>query len=208
MVSESWLCVEVLSQLPNEFWASSISVKKEDFTIEKVESALRRIFQEKSKKEISLHMDRSASIPLNNVRANQGQKRKQGDGKEGRSCFYCFGTGHFKSDCPIMASDRCPDRAGGPLYRTDTKTAPGAKRAKRAKTTAINTIKTVVADGKKLLGKGGKTALEQAQDDEMMDDVESLNPARYEDDVSGYSVQTPTESPPQSMDGIEEEAEL
>ncbi|KAE9201596.1 hypothetical protein PF004_g18668 [Phytophthora fragariae] len=42
----------------------------------------------------------------------------------------------------------------------------------------------------------------------MMDDVKSLNPARYEDDVSGYSVQTPTESPPQSMDGIEEEAEL
>ncbi|KAE8876795.1 hypothetical protein PF005_g3748 [Phytophthora fragariae] len=152
-------------------------MKKEDFTIEKVESALRRIFQEKSKKAISLHMDRSASNPLNNVRANQSQKWKQGDGKEGRLCFYCFGTEHFKTDFPIMANDRSPDRAGGPLYRTDAKTAPGAKRAKRAKTTAINTIKTVVADGKKRLGRGGKTALEQAQDEELMDDVESLNPA-------------------------------
>ncbi|POM79131.1 Hypothetical protein PHPALM_3262 [Phytophthora palmivora] len=34
MVTESWLCVEVLSQLPSKFWASLISMKKEDFTVE------------------------------------------------------------------------------------------------------------------------------------------------------------------------------
>ncbi|KAE9239347.1 hypothetical protein PF004_g7984 [Phytophthora fragariae] len=151
-------------------------------------------------------MDRSASIPLNNVRVNQDRKRKQGDGKEGRSCFYYFGNGRFKADYPIRVSDRSPDRDDGPLNRSDTKTAPGATRAKRAKSTAINTIKTVVEDIKKRLGKSGNTTLEQAQKYEMMDDVESLNPARYEDNVSAYLAQTPTESPPQSMDGVEEVA--
>ncbi|KAK1932569.1 hypothetical protein P3T76_012153 [Phytophthora citrophthora] len=37
MVTEPWLCVEVLSQLPSEFWASSISMKKEDYTVDQVE---------------------------------------------------------------------------------------------------------------------------------------------------------------------------
>ncbi|EGZ19052.1 hypothetical protein PHYSODRAFT_501111, partial [Phytophthora sojae] len=35
MVTESWLCGEVLSQLPKEFWASSIPMKKSDFTVER-----------------------------------------------------------------------------------------------------------------------------------------------------------------------------
>ncbi|KAE9009242.1 hypothetical protein PR003_g16656 [Phytophthora rubi] len=81
----------------------------------------------------------------------------------------------------------------------DVNTVSGAKKVKKA---AINTIKSVVAHGKKHLGKGGKTAVKQAQDDKMMADVESLNPALYEDDVSGYTA-PPVESPPQSMDGVE-----
>ncbi|OWY91708.1 hypothetical protein PHMEG_00039604 [Phytophthora megakarya] len=64
--TEPWLCVEALSQLPSEFWASSISMKKEDFTVDQVE-ALRRIFGDKSKKEMGL-MDTTQAITDNNMR--------------------------------------------------------------------------------------------------------------------------------------------
>ncbi|ETP00412.1 hypothetical protein F441_22198, partial [Phytophthora nicotianae CJ01A1] len=39
MATEPCLCVEVLFQLPSAFWASLISMKKEDFTVDKVEGA-------------------------------------------------------------------------------------------------------------------------------------------------------------------------
>ncbi|KAE9052721.1 hypothetical protein PR001_g203 [Phytophthora rubi] len=119
--------VEVLSQLPSEFWASSISIKKGEFTVEKVESALRRIFAEKSKKEISGNMEKGSGISINNVRANPAQKRKHAPKTE-NECFYCFETGHYKADCLVMARDRDPNREGGQLFRTNVKTAPGANK--------------------------------------------------------------------------------
>ncbi|OWZ02225.1 hypothetical protein PHMEG_00026253 [Phytophthora megakarya] len=132
MVTETWLCVEALSQLPSEFWASSISMKKEDFTMDQVEGALRRVFGDKSKKEMIL-MDKTQAITANN---------------------------------------------------------------------------TVVADGETRLNRSGNTVLEQCQQDQTMDDIESLNPAHNEGfEDNGNSAETPTGSP-QSMGGIQAEVAL
>lgn len=93
-------------------------------------------------------MDKPQPIMVNNLRVKQGVKRKLSAVEGGRSCFYCFQTGQFKPDCPTKSADRDPNREGGPLFMTDVNTAPGSKRSKMAKTTAINTMKSVVADGK------------------------------------------------------------
>eukprot|EP00644_Phytophthora_capsici_P004913 jgi/Phyca11/97246/e_gw1.1.1736.1 len=61
MVTESWLCIEVLSQLPSEFWASAISMKKEDFTVDRVEVG--KTFGDRSKKEVGL-MAKTQAIPM------------------------------------------------------------------------------------------------------------------------------------------------
>ncbi|KAE9197348.1 hypothetical protein PF002_g22776 [Phytophthora fragariae] len=53
MVSEHWLCMEVLAQLPSEFWGSSISLTEEWFTVENVEVSLWCVFADRSKKEIT-----------------------------------------------------------------------------------------------------------------------------------------------------------
>ncbi|POM64465.1 Integrase catalytic core protein [Phytophthora palmivora] len=201
MVTESWLCVEVLSQLPSEFWASSISMKKDDFTVDQVESALRRIFGDKSKKEVGV-MDKTQAVAISNVRVKLGQKRKSGGSESARSCFYCFEAGHFKPDCPKKAADRDSNRPGGPIFRTDVSTVPGGKKAKTSKSTSINTIKAVVNEGKRHLNEDGKTLLETCADDAVMDDIESLDPAHHEGfDDNGNTAQTP----PQSMEGIEDE---
>lgn len=203
MVTESWLCIEVLSQLPSEFWASAISMKKEDFTVNRVEVDLRKTFGDRSKKEVGL-MDKTQAIPVNNV----GVKRKSGAGEGGKRCFYCLKSGHFKSDCSVMIADRDPNREGGPLFRTDINTAPGAKKAKKAKTTPINPLKSVVLEGEKRLNECGKTLLEECIEDEEMDDIEDLDPAYQKGFEDGGNVpNTPVRSPLQ-MDDIEEEAEL
>ncbi|OWY94584.1 hypothetical protein PHMEG_00035641 [Phytophthora megakarya] len=139
MVTEPWLCVEVLSQL-------------EDFTADQVEDALPWIFGDKSKKEVDL-MDKTQAIMANNVRVKQGTKRKPSGNEAKHACFYCFKADHFKSDCPTKAADRNPNR-------TDAHTAPGAKRTKKGNSTAINMVKTVVADGEPRLNRRGNTVLE------------------------------------------------
>ncbi|POM69804.1 Hypothetical protein PHPALM_13890 [Phytophthora palmivora] len=115
-------------------------MKKEDFTVDQVEGSLRRIFGDKSKKEVGL-MDKSQAISVKNVWVKPRTERKHHGIEGAQTCIYCFQGGHFKSDCPIKAADRDPNRAGGPLFRTDVNTAPGAKRAKKTNNTAINTIK-------------------------------------------------------------------
>ncbi|KAG3076449.1 hypothetical protein PI125_g21502 [Phytophthora idaei] len=90
---------------------------------------------------------------------------------------------------------------------TDIKTAPGAKKVKRANNTAINTIKAVVSDGQQRLNEGGNTLLEACVEDEAMDDIESLDPALHEGfEDNGKSAQTLTAFP-QSTEGIEEEVQ-
>ncbi|KAK1937745.1 hypothetical protein P3T76_009482 [Phytophthora citrophthora] len=101
-------------------------MKKEGFTVDQVEGALRRIFGDKSKKEVG-QMDKSQAIPVNNVRVKPGVKRKTG-GNEGGGCFFCLQGGHFKSACPITLADRNPKRVGGLLFRTDINTPSGAKK--------------------------------------------------------------------------------
>ncbi|OWZ02535.1 hypothetical protein PHMEG_00025890, partial [Phytophthora megakarya] len=137
----------------------------------------------------------------NNARVKQGTKLKPSGNEGEHACCYCFEAGHFKSDCPTKAADRDPNRKGRSLFRTDVHTVPGMP--KKRKSTAINTIKTVLADGETRLNQSGNTVLEQCQQDKTIDDIESLNPAHnevFED--NGNSAETPTGSP-QSMEEIE-----
>ncbi|KAJ0403441.1 hypothetical protein P43SY_001549 [Pythium insidiosum] len=135
MVTEEWLCIEVLAQLPSEFWASAVSLTPDGFTVEQVEAGLRRVFGDKSKRDISHHLEkRPLPVHVNAVRNHAQRKRKTGT-EDSTSCFYCFGSGHYKKDCPVLKSDRDPNRAGGPLFRTDVNTAPGAKKLKVGKVT-------------------------------------------------------------------------
>ncbi|KAG3142028.1 hypothetical protein PI126_g15239 [Phytophthora idaei] len=106
MVTESWLCIEVLSQLPSEFWASSIALSPEGFTIDKVEAALFRVFGEKSRKEIGTVRQ---PVTINAVRQHNPKKRKEPPG----TCRYCGQPDHYKAGCPTMATDREDTRPGG-----------------------------------------------------------------------------------------------
>ncbi|EGZ27483.1 hypothetical protein PHYSODRAFT_321284 [Phytophthora sojae] len=181
MMSESWLCIEVLSQLPSEYWASSILMTKADITTDKVEGTLRRIFGDKSKTDVSL-MSKTQATHTNNVRAKvDGQKRKP-TGTEGHiTCFYRFEAGHFKSDCVTK------------------ETAPGAKKTKKA--VPINTLKAAVAERKRKLSKDDKTTLEKGHEDQLIDDINSLDPEKQDE---GKSAETP---PPKDMEEFEAMAE-
>ncbi|POM58172.1 hypothetical protein PHPALM_37219 [Phytophthora palmivora] len=76
---------------------------------------------------------------------------------------------------------------------------------KKVKPTAINTIKIVVTEGSQRLNEDGKTVLEAYAEDEVMDGIESLDPAHHEGfEDNGNSAHTPIQSP-QSMEGIEQE---
>ncbi|KAE8962781.1 hypothetical protein PR001_g29596 [Phytophthora rubi] len=129
MVSEHWLCMEVLAQLPSEFWGSSISLTEEWFTVENVEVSLRRVFADRSKKEINNLTNKRHPVAINVAKKFTGKKRTQDQAEGGSSsCYYCFGMGHRKKDCPVMAKDRDPGRAGGQLFRSNIRTEPNAKK--------------------------------------------------------------------------------
>ncbi|KAJ0397711.1 hypothetical protein ATCC90586_008128 [Pythium insidiosum] len=49
-------------------------------------------------------------------------------------------NGQYKKDCPVLKSDRDPNRAGGPLFRTDVNTAPGAKKVQIGKVTRVSAV--------------------------------------------------------------------
>ncbi|POM74936.1 Hypothetical protein PHPALM_8022 [Phytophthora palmivora] len=65
MITEAWLCMEVLAILPSEFWGSSISMTEEWFTIENVEVSLRRVFGDRSRKEISMLTTKMRPVTIN-----------------------------------------------------------------------------------------------------------------------------------------------
>ncbi|EGZ12288.1 hypothetical protein PHYSODRAFT_258805 [Phytophthora sojae] len=129
MVTEHWLCMEVLAQLPSMFWGSSITMTEEEFTVENVEVSLRGIFGDESKKEIMDLTNKRCSVVLN-VAKKFTRKKRTHDQAEARSsgCYYCFEDGHRKKECPVVAKDRDPERAGGPLFRSKIRTAPSTKK--------------------------------------------------------------------------------
>lgn len=112
----------------------------EGFTIEQVEDGLRKVFGEKPRKEITGHMDKGKfNVRVNAVHQPVNKKRKVAPGV----CFYCHEDGHFKADCPRMKSDRNPNRPGGPIFRTDVNTAPGANKGKSK---AVRMAKAIKAE--------------------------------------------------------------
>ncbi|ETN24947.1 hypothetical protein PPTG_20849 [Phytophthora nicotianae INRA-310] len=126
-----------------------------------------------------MRVDQSLTIPINNVRAQQGQKMKRNTNPEDE-CRYYFEIGQFKADCATRAIDQDKQREGSPLYRTDIKTAPGATRDRKRK---------------------GATQLEESMDKE--DDVESEYLACHDDDDAPM-IEQGSESP-MDLDMIERE---
>ena len=134
LISESWVCLEVLGQLPSEFWASSIELTGEGFTLDKVEKSLKVIFGEKSKKDFSAQLEQKKLINLVNKARGYGNpnKRKSNERDGNQSgCFYCFEEGHQKADCAMKKKDRDPERVGGPLFRTNKNSKPSSKTGKK-----------------------------------------------------------------------------
>ncbi|KAJ0394612.1 hypothetical protein P43SY_000068 [Pythium insidiosum] len=70
-------------------------------------------------------------------RKSQALRKRKTGSEDSTSCFYCFGSGQYKKDCPVLKSDGDPNRAGGPLFRTDVNTAPGAKKVQIGKVTRL-----------------------------------------------------------------------
>jgi hypothetical protein len=130
MVTETWLYMEVLALHPSELWGSSISMTKEWFTIENVKISLRRVFGDRSKKEIAVLMEKRRPVAINVVKKATGKKRNQDEAPVAGSdeCFYCFNTGHRKADCPVKTKYRDPSRQGGSLIRKNIRTLPGGKK--------------------------------------------------------------------------------
>ncbi|KAE8906242.1 hypothetical protein PF003_g9694 [Phytophthora fragariae] len=129
IVSEHWLCTEVLAQLPSDFWGSSISLTEEWFTVEDVEVSLWCVFVDRSKKWINNLTNKRPPVAINVAKKFTGRKRTQDQAEgESSSCYYCFEPGHRKKDCPIMAKDRDPGRAGGQLFRSNIQTGSNAKK--------------------------------------------------------------------------------
>ncbi|EGZ26252.1 hypothetical protein PHYSODRAFT_327166 [Phytophthora sojae] len=103
MVTEHCLCMEVLGQLPSMFCERSITMTEEWFT--------RR------------------SVVINVAKKVTGKKRMQDQAEAPSSgCYDCFEDGHRKKECPVIAKDRDPERAGGSLFRSNISTAPSSKK--------------------------------------------------------------------------------
>ncbi|KAG6623143.1 Retrotransposon protein, Ty1-Copia subclass [Phytophthora cinnamomi] len=92
IVTENWLCMEVPDQLPSDFWGSPIRMAAEWFSIENVEISLRRVFGDRSKKEINMLTEKKRPVMINVAKRFTGKKRNQVEATsaEPGSCFYCF----------------------------------------------------------------------------------------------------------------------
>ncbi|GMF42794.1 unnamed protein product [Phytophthora fragariaefolia] len=149
MVMGHWLCMEVLVQLPSEFWGSSIGMMVEWFTIENVETSLRRVFGDRSKKEINMLSEKKRHVMINVSKRLTGKERSQVDSTsvEPGNCFYCFEDGHRKKDCPTMVKDRDPKIPGGALFRSNIRTALSAKKKRVMAVKKVATLKKKIANG-------------------------------------------------------------
>ncbi|KAG3114562.1 hypothetical protein PI125_g6312 [Phytophthora idaei] len=90
MVTESWLCMEVLSLLPSEFWGSFISLTEEWFSLENAEVNLRRVFGDRLRKEITMVSEKRRPVTVNVAKKFTGKMRGQGQSPKppARECFY------------------------------------------------------------------------------------------------------------------------
>ncbi|KAG3019366.1 hypothetical protein PC121_g593 [Phytophthora cactorum] len=82
----------------------------DDFTAEKVEIALNKLFGDKSKKAIIGQSEASLVTRINHVK--KGTKKRKLDANanvQGQGCFNC----HQKAQCECMKADRDPSREGG-----------------------------------------------------------------------------------------------
>ncbi|KAG2799774.1 hypothetical protein PC119_g23246 [Phytophthora cactorum] len=104
MVTESWLCMEVLSLLPMN---------------------LRRVFKDRSRKEISMLNENRHPVTVNVARKFTGKSEPRGYPSNHQR------GGHWKKACPVLAADRDPKRFGGELIWSNIRSAPVAKK-KRA----------------------------------------------------------------------------
>jgi hypothetical protein len=187
MITEAWLCVQILAQLPCEFWASSISMNAEGFTIENVENALRVIFGDKNKRDIQPHMEkRQTPIGVNAVRRSIGIGKKRNHEDEIKSkdkCFYCFDPKHYKKDCPLMKADRDPQRSGGPLFRTDVKSEESKKRrisVMTVKPPAMTALEASIAKGDEIDVNGMDVPMNSPQSSERSIGSDELDMLEFE----------------------------
>ncbi|KAG3250639.1 hypothetical protein PI124_g4737 [Phytophthora idaei] len=96
----------------------------DDFTAEKVEIALNKLFGDKSKKAIVGQNEASSVTRINHVK--KGTKKRKLDANanvQGQGCFNC----HQKAQCERMKADRDPSREGGPVFRTNIQAQPSKK---------------------------------------------------------------------------------
>ncbi|DAZ99303.1 TPA: hypothetical protein N0F65_005471, partial [Lagenidium giganteum] len=86
--------------LPSEFWASSITMDKDKVKVEHVWCQLRMVFGDKCKKDISVHLDKWAPTPINNV----NKKRKSQPDVTPASVPHHEERSRFKPSCSVQAS--------------------------------------------------------------------------------------------------------
>ncbi|EGZ24683.1 hypothetical protein PHYSODRAFT_325772 [Phytophthora sojae] len=68
MVNEAWLYIEVLSQLPSELWASSVSMTNAIFTVANVEMRLRRVIGDKPRQEVVPYIEKKKATRICSVK--------------------------------------------------------------------------------------------------------------------------------------------
>lgn len=67
--------MKVLSSLPSEFWRGSIGMTEERSAIGNMEVTLRRVFGDRSRKEISMLTVKRRAVYVNVVRTTTGKRR-------------------------------------------------------------------------------------------------------------------------------------
>ncbi|GMF12173.1 unnamed protein product [Phytophthora lilii] len=82
-------------------------------------------------------------VPINVAKRYTGKKCNQEEpsGQASGACSCCFQDGHMKAECPVKEKDRDPKRQGGPLFRTNVRAEPSAKKKRVmavTKSTAAN----------------------------------------------------------------------
>ncbi|KAG2823495.1 hypothetical protein PC112_g10486 [Phytophthora cactorum] len=148
----------------------------DDFTAEKVEIALNKLFGDKSKKAIIGQSEASLVTRINHVK--KGTKKRKLDANanvQGQGCFNC----HQKAQCECMKADRDPSReGGGGVFRTNIQAQPSKKSL--SSTMEVATIQHVAK--KQQMAHEPPTDVE-VEDEFKMSETEKSN---WESDQDGF----------------------